>query len=88
MIEKQSLRVAYGNALVELGRSNPRLVVLDSDLAHATMTSIFAKEFPDRFFNFGIAETNMVCAAAGFAHAGLLPFFSTFACSGRGGHTK
>lgn len=84
MIEKQSLRVAYGNALVELGRSNPRLVVLDSDLAHATMTSIFAKEFPDRFFNFGIAETNMVCAAAGFAHAGLLPFFSTFALFGAG----
>ena len=84
MIEKQSLRVSYGNALVELGRKDSRVVVLDADLAHATMTSIFAKEFPDRFFNFGIAETNMVCAAAGFAHAGLVPFFSTFALFGAG----
>jgi transketolase len=84
MIEKQSLRVSYGNALVELGRSNSKVVVLDADLAHATMTSTFAAEFPDRFFNFGIAETNMACAAAGFAHAGLLPFFSTFALFGAG----
>jgi transketolase len=84
MIEKQSLRVAYGNALIELGRKNERVVVLDADLAHATMTNAFAKEFPDRFFNFGIAESNMVCAAAGFAHAGLLPFFSTFALFGAG----
>ena len=84
MIEKQSLRVAYGEALVALGRKNDRVVVLDADLAHATMTSTFSAEFPDRFFNFGIAESNMVCAAAGFAHAGLLPFFSTFALFGAG----
>lgn len=84
MIEKQSLRVAYGEALVALGRKNDKVVVLDADLAHATMTSTFAAEFPDRFFNFGIAESNMVCAAAGFAHAGLLPFFSTFALFGAG----
>ena len=84
MIKRQSLRVAYGDALVELGRKNERLVVLDADLAHATMTNTFAAEFPDRFFNFGIAEANMVCAAAGFAHAGLLPFFSTFALFGAG----
>jgi len=84
MSEKKSLRVAYGEALVELGKKNDKVVVLDSDLAHATMTSTFAKEFPDRFFNFGIAEANMVCAAAGFANAGLLPYFSTFALFGAG----
>ncbi len=82
--EAKSLRVAYGEALVELGAINDKVVVLDADLAHATMTSMFQAEYPDRFFNFGLAEANMVCAAAGFAHSGLIPFVSTFALFGTG----
>ncbi len=84
MSEAKSLRVAYGEALVELGAVNDRIVVLDADLAHATMTSIFEAKYPDRFFNFGLAEANMMCAAAGFAHSGLVPFASTFALFGTG----
>ena len=81
---EKSLRVAYGESLTELGAENEKLVVLDADLAHATMTARFAKAFPDRFYNFGIAESNMVCAAAGFAHSGYMPFVSTFALFGAG----
>ena len=81
---EKSLRVAYGESLTELGAENEKLVVLDADLAHATMTASFAKAFPDRFYNFGIAESNMVCAAAGFAHSGYMPFVSTFALFGAG----
>ena len=81
---EKSLRVAYGEALVELGGENENIVVLDADLAHATMTSMFAEKYPDRFFNFGIAESNMVCSAAGFAHSGFTPFVSTFALFGAG----
>jgi len=84
MFESKSLRVAYGEALAELGSINQKVVVLDTDLSHATMTSIFASKFPDRFFNFGLAEANMMGAAAGFAHSGLLPFVSTFALFGVG----
>lgn len=84
MAESKSLRVAYGEALVELGAKNDKVVVMDADLAHATMTSTFAAKYPDRFFNFGIAEANMVCGAAGFAHLGFLPFVSTFALFGAG----
>lgn len=84
MAESKSLRVAYGEALVELGKKNKNIVVMDADLAHATMTNMFEKEYPDRFFNFGIAEADMVCAAAGFAHSGLTPFVSTFALFGAG----
>ena len=84
MAESKSLRVAYGEALVELGKKNANVVVMDADLAHATMTSTFAAEFPDRFYNFGIAEANMMCAAAGFAHSGFTPFVSTFALFGTG----
>jgi len=58
--------------------------VLDADLSHATMTSIFAAKYPERFFNFGLAEANMTCAAAGIAHSGLIPFASTFALFGAG----
>ena len=83
MTEK-SLRVAYGEALAKLGESNDKIVVLDADLAHATMTSLFAAKFPERFFNFGIAEANMVCASAGFAFEGFIPFVSTFALFGSG----
>ncbi len=84
MIKKQSLRAAYGDALVKLGQQDSRVVVMDADLAHATMTNTFAKAYPDRFYNFGIAEANMVCAAAGFANEGLMPFVSTFALFGAG----
>ena len=84
MSEAKSLRVAYGEALVELGAVNEKVVVLDSDLAHATMTSMFESKYPDRFYNFGLAEANMMCAAAGFAHSGLIPFASTFALFGTG----
>lgn len=84
MGESKSLRVAYGEALVEQGKQNDKIVVLDADLAHATMTGTFAGEYPERFYNFGIAEANMMCAAAGFAHAGLIPFVSTFALFGAG----
>jgi len=84
MIKDVSLRVAYGEALANLGVENERVVVLDADLAHATMTSMFAEKFPQRFFNYGIAEQNLMCAAAGFAHTGLVPFVSTFALFGAG----
>ena len=84
MTESKSLRVAYGEALVKLGESNEKIVVLDADLSHATMTNLFAAKYPDRFYNFGIAETNMVCASAGFAFEGFIPFVSTFALFGAG----
>lgn len=84
MSEQKSLRIAYGEALVELAKQNDKVVVMDADLSQATMTNIFAKEFPEKFFDFGIAENNMVCAAAGFAHSGLMPFVSTFALFGAG----
>lgn len=80
----KSLRVAYGEALARAGRENDKIVVMDADLAHATMTGIFKDEFPDRFYNFGIAEANMVCAAAAFANTGYIPFVSTFALFGAG----
>ncbi|NBI68991.1 transketolase family protein [Pseudoflavonifractor sp. 60] len=79
-----SQRQAYGEVLAELGKEYENLVVCDADLAHATMTCIFEKNHPDRFYNFGIAEANMVCAAAGMAHNGLMPFVSTFALFGAG----
>jgi transketolase len=84
MPESKSLRVAYGEALAELGALNDKVVVLDADLSHATMTSIFAAKYPERFFNFGLAEANMMAASAGFAHSGLIPFASTFALFGTG----
>jgi len=84
MSDAKSLRVAYGEALVELGAMNDKIVVMDADLAHATMTSLFEAKYPDRFYNFGLAEANMMCAAAGFAHSGLIPFASTFALFGTG----
>ena len=80
----KSLRVAYGEALVKLGQKNDKIVALDADLAHATMSATFAEAFPDRFFNAGIAECNMMGMAAGFAHTGYIPFASTFALFGSG----
>ena len=66
-MEQLYQRDIYGQTLVELGRENKNIVVLDADLSGSTRTSIFAKEFPDRFFNFGVAEQNMMATAAGLA---------------------
>ena len=78
-VKKIATRESYGNALVELGREHADLVVLDADLAGATKTSTFKKEFPDRHFDCGIAEGNMMAVAAGIASMGMVPFASTFA---------
>ena len=72
-------RQSYGEALVELGRENKNIVVLDADLATATKTIEFAKEFPERFFDIGIAEADMIGTAAGMATCGKIPYASTFA---------
>lgn len=72
-------RDAYGQALVEIGKKNPNVVALDGDVSGSTKSRAFAKEFPDRFFNFGIAEANMVSAAGGLASCGKIPFASSFA---------
>ena len=79
MAQELSLREAYGKTLVELGKENPNVVVLDADLSRSTMTYFFAREFPNRFFDCGIAEQNMVGIAAGLAVSGKLAFASTFA---------
>jgi len=79
MAEEMSIRNAYGNTLVELGRENGNIVVLDADLSRSTMTHLFAKEFPDRFFDCGVAEQNMMGIAAGLAACGKTVFASTFA---------
>jgi len=78
-------RDAYGDVLAELGTENGQIVVLDADLSGSTKTAQFAKKFPERFFNMGIAEANMVGTAAGLAAVGKIPFVSTFAifASGR-----
>jgi len=78
-MDKKALRVAYGEALVKLAESNDKVVVLDADLAAATMTNIFKKAFPERFYDCGIAEADMVDMAAGMSTMGLIPFCSTFA---------
>lgn len=79
MADKIATREAYGNALAELGEKYSNLVVLDADLAAATKTGVFKKKFPDRFFDCGIAEGNMVSVAAGLATCGMIPFASSFA---------
>ena len=78
-LKKIATRDSYGNALKELGAEHPDLVVLDADLAGATKTGIFQKAYPERHFDFGIAEANMICAAAGMSTTGLVPFASSFA---------
>ena len=78
-VKKIATRDSYGNALKELGAEYENLVVLDADLAGATKTSTFLKAYPDRHFDCGIAEANMVCIAAGLSTTGLVPFASTFA---------
>ena len=84
MVEKKATRAAYGEHLVELGRRNPKIVVLDADLAETTNTFRFRQAYPERFFDCGIAEGNMVDMAAGMAAMGLIPFVSTFAIFGAG----
>ena len=79
MSKKIATRDSYGNALVELGKKHPELIVLDADLAGATKTSVFMKEFPERHIDCGIAEGNMMGVAAGLAATGKVPFASTFA---------
>ena len=76
---KKATRQSYGEALLELGKKNKNVIVLDADLSTATKTNIFAKEFPDRFFDMGIAEQDMIGTAAGFATCGNIPYASTFA---------
>jgi len=78
-VKKIATRDSYGKALVELGQEHDNIVVLDADLAAATKTSTFRKAFPERHFDCGIAECNMVAAAAGMSTMGLVPFASTFA---------
>jgi transketolase len=79
MAELLYQRDIYGKTLVELGRQNKDIVVLDADLSSSTRTGMFAKEFPQRFFNFGVAEQNMMATAAGLASCGKVVFVSTFA---------
>ena len=77
--EMANPRDAYGETLVQLGRKHRNIVVLDADLSKSTKTILFAKKYPDRFFEMGIAEANMISAAAGLASCGKIPFASTFA---------
>jgi transketolase len=85
MGERISTRAAYGNALCEFG-DNPKIIALDADLASCTMSEVFAKKYPERFFNVGIAEANMIAMAAGFATTGKIAFCHSFAMftAGRG----
>lgn len=76
---KIATRESYGNKIAQLGEQNDKIVVLDADLAAATKTSIFKKKFPERFFDMGIAEQDMIATAAGMATCGQIPFASTFA---------
>ena len=79
MEQAVSVREAYGKILLELGMENQDIVALDADLSRSTMTRFFAREFPERFFDCGVAEQNMVGVAAGLAASGKIPFASTFA---------
>ena len=79
MADKMATRQAYGQALVEMGAENPNLVVMDADLSKSTMTAEFAKAYPERFINMGIAEQNLYAAAAGLAVSGKVVCASTFA---------
>lgn len=79
MSDRIATREAYGNALIKLGEINPNVVVLDADLSKSTKTAGFAKKFPERFFQMGIAEADMMSTAGGFSTTGKIPFASTFA---------
>lgn len=75
----KATREAYGNALAAVGAKNKNIVVLDADLSKSTKTNVFKEQFPDRFFNVGIAEQNLISVGAGLAAAGKIPFVSSFA---------
>ena len=77
--ERKSIRSVFGKTLAELGKTNKDIVVLDADLSCSTQTQVFAKEFPERFFNCGIAEQDMIATAAGLASVGKIPFAASFA---------
>ena len=77
--EQQPTRYSYAEALLELGEKNPKVVVLDADVSKSIKTNEFADKFPDRSFNFGVAEQNMMAAAAGMATTGLIPYATTYA---------
>ena len=79
MAEQLNQRDIYGKTLAELGKANKNIVVLDADLSGSTKTAVFAKEFPERFFNFGVAEQNMIATAAGLGACGKTVFASSFA---------
>ena len=78
-VEQQATRYAYAEAVLELGEKNPDVVVLDADVSKSVGTAAFADRFPERSFNFGIAEQNMMAAAAGMATTGLIPYATTYA---------
>jgi len=80
LADGKALRVAFGETVAELGSADPRIVVLDGDLGSSTRADIFENAHPDRFFQMGIAEQNLLGAAAGMATVGFIPFVSTFAC--------
>ena len=84
-MSKMNMRKAYGEALLELGRANEKVVALEADLGKSTMSVMFGNEYPERYFQMGIAEANMISAAAGLALTGHIAFASTFAvfASGR-----
>ncbi len=79
-MKEGATREGYGAALIELGEKNPNVVVLDAGVSDSSRTQPFGKQFPERFFNMGIAEGDMVCTAAGLATTGKIPFATTFAC--------
>ena len=81
---KKAIRESYGEALLDLGAKNDKVVVLDADLSGATKTNLFAKKYPDRFFDMGIAEANMMGTAAGLASCGKIAYASTFAAFAAG----
>ena len=79
-VKKIATRESYGNALIEIGKENPNLVVLDADLAAATKTGMFKKVFPERHIDCGIAESNMAGVAAGLSLTGKIPFMTPLPC--------
>lgn len=87
MAEQIAIRDAYGEALLELGRKNEKVVALEADVGSSTKSIVFGKAFPERYYNVGISELNMTAMSAGFARAGLIPFVNTFGVflAGRGG---
>ena len=76
---KRAIRDVYGDTLAQLGRENPNIVALDADVGSSSKSIVFGKEFPQRYYNVGVAEANMVAMAAGLATAGKIPFANTFA---------